>query len=139
LFALRIACGKMCHLQVTLGLVTPWRTKRLPVVLSVGEVQRLLEATPHSPRHSFACHTYEYTCDLRKKKILGHVRPETTTIYVRVARPAADESITGPLDVLARKREQSGNRRAGNRPTVGKRRIHFNPCRRTVRNRAGPQ
>jgi len=46
LFAIRIAFDKMCHRQVTLGLTTPRRPKKLPVVLSVEEVQRLLEATP---------------------------------------------------------------------------------------------
>ena len=52
----------------------------------IGGIKK--RATPHTLRHSFACHTYEYTCDLRKiQKILGHVRLETTTIYVRVAKP----------------------------------------------------
>lgn len=46
LSAIRTAFDKMCHRQVTLGLATPRRPKRLPVVLSVEEVQRLLEATP---------------------------------------------------------------------------------------------
>lgn len=33
--------------------------------------------TPHTLRHSSACHTYEYTCDLRKiQQILGHVHLE---------------------------------------------------------------
>jgi len=46
LFAIRVAFDKMCHRQITLGLTTPRRPKKLPVVLSVEEVQRLLEATP---------------------------------------------------------------------------------------------
>jgi hypothetical protein len=38
---------------------------------------------------------------LRKiQQILGHVRLETTTIYVRVAQPTDRQSVTSPLDVM---------------------------------------
>jgi len=243
LSAIRTAFDKMCHRQVTLGLATPRRPKTLPVVLSVEEVQRLLEATPslrdklllglmyatgmrvgevvrlrwrdfdfdrrvvnvwqgkgrsdrqvmlpktfepllrhlsreftghdyvfpaekatagaqpqatrrhlsprtaervmaramsiagikkkatpHALRHSFACHTYEYTCDLRKiQQILGHVHLETTTIYVRVAKPTDGQAVTSPLDVMMR--NQATRRKAvrAKMPSVGKLRIHLKP------------
>ncbi|MDH3582868.1 MAG: site-specific integrase [Phycisphaerae bacterium] len=46
LSAIRTAFDKMCGGDVTLGLETPRRRKRLPVVLSVADVIRLLEAAP---------------------------------------------------------------------------------------------
>jgi hypothetical protein len=46
LAAIRTAFDKMCGRAVTLGLETPRRPKRLPVVLSGSEVIRLLEAAP---------------------------------------------------------------------------------------------
>ena len=46
LSAIRTAFDKMCGRDITLGLETPRRAKRLPVVLSPEEVVRLLEATP---------------------------------------------------------------------------------------------
>jgi hypothetical protein len=46
LSAIRTAFDKMCGRSVTLGLATPRRPKRLPVVLSVEEVGRLLQAAP---------------------------------------------------------------------------------------------
>lgn len=86
------------------------------------------KATPRTLRHSFACHTYEYTCDLRKiQRILGHVHLETTTIYVRVAKPTDGQAVTSPLDVMTRKqaaRAQSARRCA---PSVGRLRIHLKP------------
>jgi len=86
------------------------------------------KATPHSLRHSFACHTYEYTCDLRKiQKILGHVRLETTTIYVKLARPADGEAVTSPLDVLTNKLATGAAARPKDAPSVGKLRIHLQP------------
>lgn len=46
LSAIRTAFDKMCLRDLTLGLMTPRRPKRLPVVLSRQEVRRLLEAAP---------------------------------------------------------------------------------------------
>jgi len=46
LSALRTVFDKMCGLNCTLGLMTPRRPKRLPVVLSTDEVSRLLQAAP---------------------------------------------------------------------------------------------
>ena len=46
LSAIRTAFDKMCGRSVTLGLETPRKPKRLPVVLSAQEVIRLLEAAP---------------------------------------------------------------------------------------------
>ena len=46
LSAIRTAFDKMCGREVTLGLETPRRPKRLPVVLSPQEIQRLLQAAP---------------------------------------------------------------------------------------------
>ena len=46
LAALRTAFDKMCGRNVTLGLVTPRRSHKLPTVLSAEAVQRLLVAAP---------------------------------------------------------------------------------------------
>ncbi len=46
LSAIRTAFDKMCGQRITLGLLTPRRPKRLPVVLSEQEVLRLLQAAP---------------------------------------------------------------------------------------------
>ena len=231
LSAIRTAFDKMCHRQVTLGLATPRRPKRLPVVLSVEEVRRLLQAapslrdklllglmyatgmrvsevvrlryrdldfdrrlvnvwqgkgradrqvmlpvtfepllrqlaktlegeaflfpaekrgrhlsprtaqramqravqiagiskraTPHTLRHSFACHTFENGCDIRHiQKVLGHVHLETTTIYVRVARPADGKAIPSPLDVMERGSRVEGPESRGIK-AVGSLKIHL--------------
>jgi site-specific recombinase XerD len=228
LSAIRTAFDKMCFRQITLGLATPRRPKRLPVVLSVEEVKRVLQAaprlrdklllglmyatgmrvsevvrlrfrdldhdrrvinvwqgkgrsdrqvmlpktfapllkhmvdasdgdeflfpgrragrhlsprtaqrvmeratkiaqikkraTPHSLRHSFAAHTFENGCDIRYiQKLLGHVHLETTTIYVRVARPADNQHVVSPLDVMQR----SEPRPVAARQAVGRFQIHL--------------
>lgn len=230
LSAIRTAFDKMCHRQVTLGLASPRRPKKLPVVLSVQEVRRLLEATPtlrdklllglvyatgmrvsevvrlryrdldfdrrlvrvwqgkgrtdrqvmlpatfepllrqlaghfhgedylfaaerpdrhisprtvqramqravriagikklatpHTLRHSFATHSFENGCDIRHiQKILGHVHLETTTIYVKVARPADGQAVPSPLDVLT----GQGAQTRLPQQTVGRLRFHFRP------------
>ncbi|MDH3716506.1 MAG: tyrosine-type recombinase/integrase [Planctomycetota bacterium] len=81
--------------------------------LSPRTAQRIMEravraagigkrATPHSLRHSFATHAFEQGCDIRRlQKQLGHVHLETTTIYVKVARPSDPDKMTSPLDRLA--------------------------------------
>ncbi|MCC7110681.1 MAG: tyrosine-type recombinase/integrase [Deltaproteobacteria bacterium] len=46
LSCLRTVFDKMCFRELTLGLMTPRRSKTLPVVLSVDEVRRLLTAAP---------------------------------------------------------------------------------------------
>jgi len=55
---------------------------------------------------------------------LVDVRLETTTIYVKVARPADGEAVTSPLDVLSKKQAAGAGARP---PRVGKLRIHFRP------------
>jgi integrase/recombinase XerD len=82
-------------------------------------------ATPHSLRHSFATHSYENGCDIRRiQKLLGHTRLETTTIYVKVAQPIDDLAAPSPLDQLYHlpARASASPRR---RPEAGKLRIHF--------------
>lgn len=44
LSAIRTVFDKLCGRQITLGMVTPRRPKRLPVILSPEEVRSLLEA-----------------------------------------------------------------------------------------------
>ena len=86
------------------------------------------KATPHTLRHSFACHTYEYTCDLRKiQQILGHVHLETTTIYVRVAKPTDGQAITSPLDVMTRNQATRAQSVRAKMPSIGRLRIHLKP------------
>jgi integrase/recombinase XerD len=86
--------------------------------LSTRTVQRVMRrtvrmaainknATPHSLRHSFATHSFENGCDIRRiQKILGHVNLETTTIYIKVARPATDSQLPSPLDRLHERQGQ---------------------------------
>ena len=52
LSAIRTVFDKMCCRNVTLGLITPRRPKRMPVVLCRKEVQRLLELRTVTPRIS---------------------------------------------------------------------------------------
>ncbi len=206
LSAIRNAFDKMCHRDITLGIVTPRRPKKLPVILSCEEVARLLQAairwrdklllgmmyatgarnreicrlqwqdidfarglvtirqgkgrvdrhvmlpktyfpllrqlseeaqptdflfpgqrpgrylsprtaqrimkrtlrlagikknaTPHSLRHSFAAHLFEENADIRDiQRLLGHVKIETTTLYLKVARRRPGELVS-PLDRL---------------------------------------
>ena len=82
-------------------------------------------ATPHSLRHSFASHSYEDGCDIRRiQQRLGHMRLETTTIYVKVAKPTDDRAEPSPLDKLyhTAPRNSSPKRR---RSDVGRLRMHF--------------
>ena len=68
--------------------------------VEVAKIHKL--ATPHSLRHSFATHSYEDGCDIRRiQKVLGHVRLETTTIYVHLAKSPDPSRMPSPLDRLA--------------------------------------
>ena len=79
-------------------------------------------ATPHSLRHSFATHSFEDGCDIRRiQQLLGHVRLETTTIYVKVAKPSDPAKSLSPLDKLFRVSAPSESMK---RP-VGCLRLHF--------------
>ena len=214
LSAIRTAFDKMCGCQITLGLLTPRRPKRLPVVLSIEEILQLLmgaislrdklliglmyatgvrvsevvrlrwrdidfdrcsinvwegkgrtdrvvmlpecfkpllqelnktfhpedyifpgdrrgrhlsprtvqrvmkrtlriagigkKATPHSLRHSFACHLFEDRTDIQTiQKLLGHAKIETTTIYTKVA-VLRRGPVTSPLDTATGHAQASG-------------------------------
>ncbi len=70
-------------------------------------------ATPHSLRHSFATHSFEEGCDIRRiQKVLGHVQLDTTTIYVKVACPAHPNRMPSPLDRMAPRPAESRQPRA---------------------------
>jgi hypothetical protein len=59
--------------------------RAMKTACSLAGIQK--KATPHSLRHAFATHSFEAGCDIRRiQKVLGHVRLETTTIYVNVAK-----------------------------------------------------
>ncbi len=87
--------------------------------LATRTVQRVMErtlavagiakpATPHSLRHSFATHSFEDGCDIRRiQKVLGHVQLETTTIYVKVACPTNSNGLPSPLDRMASRSTES--------------------------------
>jgi len=51
------------------------------------------------------------------------VRLETTTIYVKVARPADGQAVPSPLDVMTRQQRKPPEIP----PSVGKLRFHFKP------------
>lgn len=98
------------------------------------------QATPHSFRHAFATHSYEDGCDIRRiQTVLGHVRLETTTIYVKVSqqrtdfpspldRLLGDGSATNPSQQANRIQERSGNSKPAGAPrkpkSVGKLQLH---------------
>ena len=46
LAAIRTIFDKFCLRDVTFGLVVPWRSKKLPVILSPDEVASILQAAP---------------------------------------------------------------------------------------------
>ena len=111
--------------------------------LSPRTAQRIMEravriagitkrATPHSLRHSFATnsfatHSFEDGHDIcRIQQLLGHLRLETTTIYVKVARPADEAAMPSPLDKLYHAPPRVAATKA-RRKTVGQLRIHFLP------------
>ena len=86
-------------------------------------------ATPHSLRHSFATHSFEQGCDIRRiQRALGHVRLETTTIYVNVSSQSDSRGscIPSPLDHFGQQLADKPTGRcweASDRP-VGQLRIH---------------
>ena len=111
-----------------------FRGERAKRHISPRTVQRIMQravdiagigkrATPHTLRHTFATHAFEYGCDIRRiQKQLGHVRLDTTTIYVKVARPSDPAAMTSPLDKLAgQQRTQAAC------PRVGSLRIRLDP------------
>ena len=101
--------------------------------VSVAGIQKA--ATPHILRHSFATHSFENGCDIRRiQRVLGHVNLETTTIYVHVARPK-DGLLPSPLDTQqsnsssrSSPNASSTTRRSGEPPKpVGRLRLYFKP------------
>lgn len=82
------------------------------VVLRTSRMAEISKkVTPHCLRHTFATHSFEDGCDIRRiQKVLGHVHLETTTIYVRVASPSAASRMPSPMDRLV----QTGGHSASN-------------------------
>ena len=94
--------------------------------LRLARIDKL--ATPHTLRHSFAAHLFEEGVDVRHiQKLLGHVRLETTTIYIRVARSRPTQLVS-PLDRLAGGTSVGATAqaaRAQSSPSVGRLDIHM--------------
>ena len=126
LSAIRTAFDKMCFRDVTLGLTTPRRPRKLPVVLSECEVRRLLDAAP--TQRDQLLFGLMYATGLRVSEVArlryrdldfdrelinvwlgkgGADRQVTTTNYVKVARPGEDLAHPSPLDVMAGKRSDA--------------------------------
>ena len=93
----------------------------------------LKAATPHSLRHSFATHCFEDGSDIRRiQKVLGHANLKTTTIYVRVAKPASGSCLPSPIDRLLKSDGPQTVQTPSKRPVtnrvkndVGRFRIHL--------------
>ncbi|TWU50762.1 Tyrosine recombinase XerD [Rubripirellula tenax] len=109
--------------------------------LSPRTVQRILQRacrvgglkkqiTPHSLRHAFATHSFEQGCDIRRiQKVLGHVRLETTTLYVHVAKEQTN--FPSPLDQLHHRQPNNATTESSQprsqtttKATVGRLRLH---------------
>lgn len=85
------------------GLETPqrydWPTQVLNRALKMAGITK--HCTIHTLRHSFATHLLEYGIDIRSiQKWLGHVRLETTAVYLNVAETHYDQRWVGPTDLI---------------------------------------
>ncbi|WP_442510262.1 tyrosine-type recombinase/integrase [Novipirellula sp. SH528] len=98
LSAIRTVFDKMCFREITLGLATPRKSKRKPVILSTQEVQRLLQATP-SLRDKL-CLGLMYATGMRVSEVVRlryrDIDFDRGVISVWQGKGRADRSVTLP-------------------------------------------
>lgn len=76
-----------------------WPTRVLNHALMIAGITK--HCTVHTLRHSFATHLLEYGIDIRSiQKWLGHVRLETTAVYLNVAETHYYQRWVGPTDLI---------------------------------------
>ncbi|MBL7038604.1 MAG: hypothetical protein ISR77_08225 [Pirellulaceae bacterium] len=80
------------------------------------------------------CALYPATAASKSRALNGpsHATPEdlslqTTTIYVRVAKPTDGRAVTSPLDVMTRKQAARAKSARPSAPSVGRLGIHLKP------------
>ena len=95
--------------------------------LSIAGIRK--KATPHTLRHSFATHSFENGCDIRRiQQLLGHANLETTTVYVKVSKPTDQHAVRSPLDAITDADKKTDRLQSKPRsPKVGELRLHFKP------------
>jgi site-specific recombinase XerD len=72
-----------------------WAVRRATQVAGITK-----RVSPHTLRHSFACHLLENKTDIRVIQVLlGHARIESTNHYARIALGAIGD-LTSPFDLL---------------------------------------
>src|SRR5262249_7246376 len=104
---------RMAGREVTFGMLTPRRPKRLPNVLSTEEVSRLLEAAPS--RHDKLLLGLMYATGLRVSEVVrlsaSDVDLSRGVLRVREGKGRKDRQVMLPkfLEPLIRDRQRSGD------------------------------
>lgn len=107
--AIRTAFDKMCGRNVTLGLVTPRRPKRLPVVLSENEIRLLLEAA-HQLSHKLVI-SLMYATGMRVSEVSRlrwkDLDLDRNSIVIREGKGRVDRVVMLPASLRSLLKEMS--------------------------------